>query len=635
MPQPQKSLHRLLLIALLLLLTPIVQAQGTPADAYRAALGQELAAKYRLPPGVDLLGQTEQEVAGGFHLIGPAAPRAAMRIIPVDGQPFTRAVQADITEPDATWWHVMFQALNTRPVRKGDALLACFWVRGRVPHMGGSEAEMDVFVKSAVAPYPEFTTIHLTANDHWQRFFLPAIAPQDCAPGEFQLGASVGYQRQQVEIGGASVLDFGPGVRRADLPRPAFQRFTYVGRAPDAPWRKAARARIERIRKAPLVVRVVDGRGRPVPGASVRVMMTRHAFGWGTSLVPSYDLLPPASQDPLRRQALPVMFRLFNQASVDMDLKLPGWYTDSEAQKRRVLQSLRVLKDHGMTVHAHVLFWPSFDYNEPLRKYKGDPKMLHEALRAEITDVVTRTVPYADAWDVLNEAADNHEMTDLLGGRPVIAEWFRLAHRLNPRARLYVNDYGLAEGGETAKYEAHRAFDEALIRDLQGRGAPVGGVGMQCHFNAPRDPARTLATWDRFARLGLPISVTEFDAKFGEYGDPQDEADFVRDFTLAAFSHPAVTDFTMWGYCDAMHWLHHAPLYDGDMRLKPSGRAWMDLVYHQWWTRAGGRTDRAGRYTVRGFLGDYRITVTAAGRSRTVAATLGRHGPPITLTLPQ
>jgi len=39
-------------------------------------------------------------------------------------------------------------------------------------------------------------------------------------------------------------------------------------------------------------VLVVDEKGRLIPGAKVQVKMTRHAFRWGTSLVPSSNLLP-------------------------------------------------------------------------------------------------------------------------------------------------------------------------------------------------------------------------------------------------------------------------------------------------------------------------------------------------------
>ena len=49
----------------------------------------------------------------------------------------------------------------------------------------------------------------------------------------------------------------------------------------------------------------------------------------------------------------------------------------------------------------------------------------------------------------------------------------------------------------------------------------------------------------------------------------------------------------------------------------------MDLVYNKWWTKdAKAVTDAQGKATVRGFYGDYDITVSANGKSKTVSAPL-------------
>src|SRR5688572_23119345 len=59
---------------------------------------------------------------------------------------------------------------------------------------------------------------------------------------------------------------------------------SYAGRAEEAPWRVAAAQRIERYRKGTLRVVVTDRRGKPIPGATVRVSMRRHAFGFGSAV---------------------------------------------------------------------------------------------------------------------------------------------------------------------------------------------------------------------------------------------------------------------------------------------------------------------------------------------------------------
>ena len=65
-----------------------------------------------------------------------------------------------------------------------------------------------------------------------------------------------------------------------------FGQVTYEGRDADSQWRNEANTRIEKIRKAPLKVQVVDAQGKPIRGARVRVQQQRHAFGFGNILNP-------------------------------------------------------------------------------------------------------------------------------------------------------------------------------------------------------------------------------------------------------------------------------------------------------------------------------------------------------------
>ncbi len=67
--------------------------------------------------------------------------------------------------------------------------------------------------------------------------------------------------------------------------------------------------------------------------------------------------------------------------------------------------------------------------------------------------------------------------------------------------------------------------------------------------------------------------------------------------------------------------------------MKPSGKAWTDLVCGDWWTTSEGKTGKAGEYSTRGFLGDYEITVTANGKTKTVKSTLPTDGATMTVKL--
>jgi hypothetical protein len=84
------------------------------------------------------------------------------------------------------------------------------------------------------------------------------------------------------------------------------------------------------------------------------------------------------------------------------------------------------------------------------------------------------------------------------------------------------------------------------------------------------------------------------------------------------FSHPAVEAITWWDFMDGGWQKAPAGLLRADLSPKPAYQRLMKLVRDQWWTRLSLKTDREGKCTFEGFLGDYDVTVqnrksTAAG----------------------
>ena len=163
----------------------------------------------------------------------------------------------------------------------------------------------------------------------------------------------------------------------------------------------------------------------------------------------------------------------------------------------------------------------------------------------------------------------------------------------------------------------------------QGVGPDV--IGLQGHFDeAVTGPATVLRILDRFARFGKAIQVTEFDINTR---DEQGQADYTRDFLTAVFSHPATDAFTMWGFWEGKMWQPNGALLRTDWTLKPNGQAFMDLVLKDWWTDVASVTGPDGVYATRGFLGDYRITVSVGDQEKTVLIKLAKPGATTRMTL--
>ena len=209
---------------------------------------------------------------------------------------------------------------------------------------------------------------------------------------------------------------------------------------------------------------------------------------------------------------------------------------------------------------------------------------------------------------MINEPYQQNDLWKIFGYEKM-ADIFRQARQADPTARLMINDYPRLDGA--AVTDEHLNAYYGYVEGLLQAKAPVQGIGFQCHFGSSVvPPERVLTGLDRFAKLGLPISITEFDM---ETTDEDLQRRYLRDFMTAAFSHPAVDAIVMWGFWEGKHWLPTAALYRQDWSIKPNGQAWLDLVKRDWWTNADGVTDASGAYQVRGFNGTYEITVTAAG----------------------
>jgi endo-1,4-beta-xylanase len=209
------------------------------------------------------------------------------------------------------------------------------------------------------------------------------------------------------------------------------------------------------------------------------------------------------------------------------------------------------------------------------------------------------------SWDVVNEAIEikdgmkggfrNSAWLKLLPGDGIAVPGyidiaFRTARRVDPKAMLVYNEYGIeAEDAASAK---KRADVMALLRAMQARGIPVDALGVQSHLTAGSRQAFSpeyaygsgLRAMIRDVRaMGLKVLLTEMDVSDRKL--PADNV--VRDVAVAAtyggylreaLAENAVVAVLTWGITDKYTWLDYgyqqredkAPQrclpFDGDMR---------------------------------------------------------------------
>lgn len=552
-------------------------------------------------------------------ITGAEARAGRLEAAPGDAE-HRRAFRVTTSRKPPYPWNVSLPTRTMGPIKAGDTLQFTYSARRITSSHETGEAQIDAVVEESGGEHRKLMECSHSFTGDWDDVSVPFRADKDAAAGEAQATLRFGFAPQVVEVANVALVNHGPHVDPATLPR-TIRR--YPGFEPDAAWRRAAHERIDRVRKAHLAVSVVDADGRPVPGARVGVRLERHAFGLGTCIkVPR--ILGTTPDDERYRRTLE---RHFTKAVFEDDLKWDQWEQGGDAHRERVLETIHWLRDHGLSPRGHVMVWPSWGRMPArLRQLEHDPPALRQAIEQRVESQARALSGLLDEWDVVNENYAHTDATVILG-RSAMADWFRIAARETPTTRLFYNDYVMFQGDGPGS-PSHTLF--TILSDLKRADAPIGGIGEQAHFGGnPPGPEAVLAKLDQFATLGLPVQITEFDV---DTADAELQVAYTRDFLITVFSHPAVTGVICWGFWEGSHWKPRAAFWDRDWNVRPNGRVWLDLFEREWTTDDTLTTDAAGRCDLRAFKGRVRVEATTDGRQAAETVSLD-HDAQVTLRL--
>ncbi|MFI7402690.1 endo-1,4-beta-xylanase [Streptomyces sp. NPDC049541] len=236
---------------------------------------------------------------------------------------------------------------------------------------------------------------------------------------------------------------------------------------------------------------------------------------------------------------------------------------------------------HNQQVRGHTLVWhnqnPSW-----LTNGNWTAAQLSSLLQNHISTEVGRYKGKITAWDVVNEPfnEDGTYRSDLWYdtlGADYIANALTWAHTADPAAKLYINDYNVegVNAKSTALYN--------LVKDLRSRGVPIDGVGLQAHLILGQVPSSLQQNIQRFADLGVDVSITELDVRMALPADSAKLAQQAADYKSVFSACVAVTrcaGVTVWGFTDSDSWVPStfpgygaATPYDENYAPKPAYRA--------------------------------------------------------------
>jgi endo-1,4-beta-xylanase len=222
---------------------------------------------------------------------------------------------------------------------------------------------------------------------------------------------------------------------------------------------------------------------------------------------------------------------------------------------------------NGMKVRGHTFVWHS--QAGWVANYNGSRAEMLAAMKTHIENVGAHYKGKILEWDVVNEAVADGS-TQLRNsfwrqrvGDDFIDSAFAYAHRVDPNALLFYNDYGAEDMGA----KSNGVYN--LVKRMKENGIPIHGVGLQCHFSGSSirkaDIDRNIK---RLGALGLRVAITELDIV-----DASRSTQPWKDLMDICMANENCTTFMTWGVYDAMSWRANGGncnclIYDTQLKAK-------------------------------------------------------------------
>jgi len=362
----------------------------------------------------------------------------------------------------------------------------------------------------------------------------------------------------------------------------------------DDSWYLGAEARIDSLRKKDFSIQAT-------PGAKVSVELVRHEFPFGTALA-LYD-----TQDSIEKWYRKTATKYFWYGVSENQFKWPEYEPKKGTLKKEAMDEyIKFTESNGWQLRGHALIWAIQGYGYDKHwSIQGSCKDIASNLKKRIDRDLKEYKGKITEYDVWNEPFHEPFLFDKCGWG-LLDSAFVWAHRADPSAALYINEYNVVAAGETDRFYE-------LVKGMLQRKVPVQGLGVQCHFQArPVIPAMIRERLDKLGSLGLPIKVTELD--FGTYDQglgisETQQAIQYEMFLRTAFSHPAIQGILLWGFWDNRHWIKNGGIIASDGREKTAAKVIYDLWHKTWTTQATLTADKEGIVRFRGFPGKYKVTI--------------------------
>lgn len=407
---------------------------------------------------------------------------------------------------------------------------------------------------------------------------------------------------------------------------------------------------IETNRKGSGFIRLTDAQGHPIPRATVKLALKKHAYHFGCNLF-MLGQFPSQEQNAAYEEVFKEVFNLAVVPFYWSDLEPRDGELRFEKNSAPVYRRpppdlcLEYCERHGIAPKGHTLLW----HNWWPKWLTGSKKEVEARVARRFREIAGRYASRIRIWDVVNEALSWNPVRFFERSRCPLPDahvdfGFKTAGPLFPGSRLLYND-------DNKWWHLCGEYSPVymLARRLLDRGFDLGGLGFQYHmFDVLMDQQshfflnreHLFGVLDQYAKLGVPLNLSEVSIiakRELDGGDGFQEAVLERLYRLW-FSHAATDGLVWWNlvdgtavapaqgaYCDENDL--RAGLLNRDFTPKPAFARLRRFLKEEWTTRAAVDYEEGAANHFRGFYGDYDVTVESAAGTLRAELKLSKEGP--------
>ncbi len=227
---------------------------------------------------------------------------------------------------------------------------------------------------------------------------------------------------------------------------------------------------------------------------------------------------------------------------------------------------------NNMAVRGHCLVWhqqqPTWLSSDGKKNDKNWTRQeALDLMKNHITKVMSHFKGKVTEWDVVNECLDDDQsiirsnpngytlrqtVWQRAIGDDYIDSAFVYAHRADPDAVLYLNDYDVEHQGKAKSVAFYN-----LAKHLKDKNIPIDGVGLQCHFSVGEvDSVKLASTVQRFGQDGMACVITELDMGIPSTtsANLEEQARLYRVITDIMLANDNCPYMVIWGIKDNDSW---------------------------------------------------------------------------------